>query len=68
MKNLKQKSYRKRIKITKQGKMLRRVSHQGHNQAKQPSKIKRQRKKLVPLSHPKYVKKLQKTFTINHYD
>jgi len=38
MKNLKQKSYRKRIKITKQGKMLRRASHQGHNQAKQPAK------------------------------
>lgn len=43
------KSYRKRLKITKQGKILRRVAHQGHNQAKESPKIKRQRRKTVPF-------------------
>jgi len=40
-------SIQKRIKITKTGKVLRRISHQGHNQAKESSKTKQQRKKRV---------------------
>jgi ribosomal protein L35 len=40
-------SIQKRVKITKTGKVLRRVSHQGHNQAKESPKIKQQRKKDV---------------------
>lgn len=40
-------SFQKRIKITKTGKVLRRVSHQGHNQAKESPKTKQQRKKCV---------------------
>ncbi|NMB92340.1 MAG: 50S ribosomal protein L35 [Parcubacteria group bacterium] len=52
-------SIRKRIKITKTGKILRRCAHQGHNQAKQSSKIKRRRKKSIFLStHTKHIKRI----------
>jgi len=40
-------SIQKRIKITKTGKVLRRLSHQGHNQAKKSSKTKQQGRKRV---------------------
>jgi len=45
MKKMGKTSIQKRIKITKRGKVLRRISHQGHNQAKQSSKTKQQRRK-----------------------
>lgn len=41
----------KRIKFTKRGKILRRHSHIGHNQAKKKSKIKRARRGLVCISN-----------------
>jgi len=51
-------SIRKRTKITKSGKILRRIGHQGHNQAKQSSKTKRRRKKSIPfLINTKHIKR-----------
>lgn len=49
----------KRIKITKNSKILRRVSYQGHNQAKKSSKIKHRHNKMVPFYEP-YIKNLKK--------
>jgi len=37
----------KRIKVTKSGKILRRPSHIGHNQAKKNSKTKRSKRGLI---------------------
>ncbi len=42
-----------RIKLTKRGKILRRSSHIGHNQAKKTSKVKRAKRSLVSASHLK---------------
>ncbi len=42
-----------RVKITKKGKVLRRQSHLGHNQAKKKSKVKRAKRSLVSASHLK---------------
>jgi len=51
-------SIRKRIKITKTGKVLRRSSHQGHNQAKESSEIKQQRRKRISFDlYAKQVKR-----------
>jgi len=58
MRKMSKKSYSKRVKITKTGKVLRRNSHQGHNQAKVTSKVKRQRRKLVKFNA--YAKKLKR--------
>jgi ribosomal protein L35 len=54
------KSILKRVKITKNSKVLRRVSHQGHNQAKKPPKIKRAHRKMVYFyePHAKTIKKV----------
>jgi ribosomal protein L35 len=58
MKKMGKTSIQKRIKITKRGKVLRRVSHQGHNQAKESPKTKQQRKKNVPfLLYAKQIKR-----------
>lgn len=43
----------KRIKLTKSGKILRRHSHIGHNQAKKKSKVKRAKRGLVCISNLK---------------
>jgi len=40
-------TFQKRFKVTKTGKIIRRHSNLGHNKAKKNSKIKRQNKKLV---------------------
>jgi ribosomal protein L35 len=45
MKKMGKTSIQKRIKITKTGKVLRRISNQGHNQAKKSSKTKQQSRK-----------------------
>ncbi|HOK17271.1 MAG TPA: hypothetical protein PL164_00710 [Candidatus Paceibacterota bacterium] len=42
-----------RIKLTKRGKILRRPSHIGHNQAKKKSKVKRSKRGLISASHLK---------------
>jgi ribosomal protein L35 len=47
MKKMGKTSIQKRIKITKTGKVLRRLGHQGHNQAKKSSKTKQQGRKRV---------------------
>jgi ribosomal protein L35 len=52
------KSYAKRIKITKTGKVLRRNGHQGHNQAKETSKVKQQRRRTI--SFTAYAKQLKR--------
>ncbi|MGC8651111.1 MAG: 50S ribosomal protein L35 [Minisyncoccia bacterium] len=52
------KAYLKRVKITKTGKVLRRTGHQGHNQAKETPKVKRQRRKIVSFSA--YAKKIKR--------
>jgi len=51
----------KRITITKTGKVLRRVGHQGHNQAKQSPKTKQRRKKTIPF--PTYTKHIKRSFS-----
>lgn len=53
------KSIQKRIKITKKGKVLRRPSHQGHNQAKKSSKLKQKKRKLVSFKiYTKHIKRI----------
>jgi large subunit ribosomal protein L35 len=44
------KSIAKRFKITKTGKILRRLTGQDHYRAKKSGKFKRERRKWVPLS------------------
>jgi len=51
----------KRFKITKTGKILRRISGQNHYRAKKTGKQKRRARKWVPLS-PNEAKKLKKYF------
>jgi|GEM_PF-1624349 ribosomal protein L35 len=53
------KAIKKRFAVTKTGKIMRRPSHLGHNQAKLPDKTKHRLKKRVGLykTHSKYLKK-----------
>ena len=46
------KALKKRFKITKKGKILRRVTGQDHYRAKKSGKKKRKIRKWVPLSKP----------------
>lgn len=57
------KSILKRFKITKTGKVLRRQTGLNHYLAKKSRKVKRKKKKLVPLSkaEAKKIKKLLKS-------
>jgi len=41
------KTYQKRLKVTKGGKILRRHSNLGHNEAKKSSKTKRKNKRII---------------------
>jgi len=50
MKPKTRKSIIKRFKITKTGKILRRTPGQDHYRAKKSGKVKRRKRKLVPLS------------------
>lgn len=50
---MRKKLFKKRLKTTKTGKILRRSSNLGHTKAKDPSKIKRRRKKLISISKQK---------------
>jgi len=59
MKAKTRKSLLKRFKITKSGKVLHRPIGQDHYLAKKSSKIKRKKRKLVPLS-PSLAKKVKK--------
>ncbi len=54
------KSITKRIKITKTGKVMRRVTGQDHLKSKKSGKVKRQKRKWVLVSKPeaKKIKKL----------
>lgn len=54
------KSVKKRFKITGTGKLLRRPSRQGHFNAKQTGKQRRQKRKLIPVAKTeiKILKKL----------
>lgn len=58
-KKMGKKAIKKRIVLTKNGKIIRRLSHLGHNQAKLPDKTKHRLKKRVGLykTHSKYLKK-----------
>jgi len=47
MKKMGRKTILKRIKITKKGKFLRRISHIGHNLAKKSGKQKQRKKKMA---------------------
>jgi len=51
---MRRKLFKKRLKITKTGKILRRSANLGHNKAKVSSKVKRRRKR--PISMPKHTK------------
>lgn len=44
------KAFLKRFKITKKGKIIRRISGQSHSFAKKPSKILQRKKKLISSS------------------
>lgn len=47
---MRRKLFKKRLRITKTGKILRRSANLGHTKAKDPSKVKRRRKKLICMS------------------
>jgi len=51
---MRRKLFKKRLKITKNGKILRRSANLGHTKSKDSSKIKRRRK--GPISMPKHAK------------
>lgn len=55
---MRRKLFKKRLKITKSGKILRRSSNLGHTKAKDPSKVKRRRKRLISM--PKHTKAIIK--------
>ncbi|MGE4554745.1 MAG: hypothetical protein AB7D02_01230 [Candidatus Paceibacterota bacterium] len=42
--------FEKRLKVTKKKKILRRQSHIGHTRSLDSSKVKRMKKKLVPIN------------------
>jgi len=50
--------FKKRLKITKSGKIIRRSCNLGHTKAKDPSKVKRRRKR--PISVESHVKPIIK--------
>ncbi|MGB9763050.1 MAG: 50S ribosomal protein L35 [Minisyncoccia bacterium] len=50
----------KRVKITKNSKILHRISKQGHNQAKKSPKVKRIHRKMVAFYAP-HAKTIKKT-------
>lgn len=52
----------KRFKITKNGKILRRLAGQNHYRSKKTGQFKRDKRKLVPLS-PSVAKRLKKYLT-----
>jgi large subunit ribosomal protein L35 len=56
------KSITKRFKITKTGKILRRITGQNHFRAKKSGKVKRKKRKWIPLSKPE-AKKIRKILT-----
>ncbi len=47
--------FEKRLKVTKKRKILRRQSHIGHTRTLDSSKIKRNKKKLIPLGMKKNI-------------
>lgn len=51
---MRRKLFKKRLRITKTGKILRRSANLGHTKAKDSSKIKRSRKRLISM--PKHTK------------
>ncbi len=55
---MRRKLFKKRLRITKTGKILRRSSNLGHTKAKDPSKVKRRRKRLISM--PKHIKSIIK--------
>jgi len=50
---MRRKLFKKRLKITKTGKILRRSSHLGHTKAKDSAKVKRRRKRLISMEKHK---------------
>jgi len=55
---MRRKLFKKRLKITKSGKILRRSANLGHTKAKDSSKVKRGRKRLISM--PKHTKAIIK--------
>jgi ribosomal protein L35 len=49
------KSASKRIRVTKNGKILRRKMASGHNRTRKTSKLIRSKKKTTGLNHPKKI-------------
>lgn len=59
------KSITKRFKITKNGKIMRRITGQNHFRAKKSGQAKRKRRKWVLVSKPE-AKKIKKLLSKNH--
>lgn len=55
---MRKKLFRKRLKVTKTGKILRRSSNLGHTKSKDPSKVKRRRQRIISIE--KYKKSIIK--------
>ncbi len=55
---MRRKLFKKRLRITKSGKILRRSANLGHTKAKDSSKVKRRRKRLISMS--KHIKSIIK--------
>ncbi|MDD5760472.1 MAG: 50S ribosomal protein L35 [Candidatus Pacebacteria bacterium] len=49
------KLFQKRLKQTKQGKIIRRSSHIGHTKAKEPTKVKRRRRRPIVMEKQKKI-------------
>ena len=55
---MRRKLFKKRLRITTSGKILRRSANLGHTKAKDSSKVKRRRKRLISMS--KHIKSIIK--------
>lgn len=52
---MKKNLFSKRLKKTKQGKIIRRSSHIGHTKAKEPTKVKRRRQRPILVKKQKKI-------------